>query len=273
MAVYGPCTSTIKPLLWYELDYVASLPHPIWCLGGDFNTTRWSFERNSSSCLSQGMVDSSNFISKNELLNIPLQDNKFTWSSHSSQPILSKLDRFLLSLHWEEFFPDSHALTLPKPTSDHCPKPFRFELAWMEELSLSTLIPSWWTSFSAQVSGGAGFRLQLKLQLLKAALKSWSKTVLGNYNLIKNDLLKKIEVLDCLEEHRPLSSPEADLRTQSKLDFLYTLKKEEIYWYQRSRVNWLKTGDHDSRFFHKIANCSRRDNSISSIKVNDRLLE
>ncbi|KAL4191825.1 hypothetical protein AMTRI_Chr06g190990 [Amborella trichopoda] len=158
--IYGPNSTSLRALLWAELDFIASLPHSAWYLGGDFNITRWSHERNSNSIISQGMMDFSDFISRNELLEIPLQGNRFTWSNHSSQPSLSKLDRLLLSSNWEEQFPGTHALAIPKPTSDHCPilldtlavrrglKPFRFELAWLEENSLSTLIPTWWNSFS-----------------------------------------------------------------------------------------------------------------------------
>ncbi|KAL4198611.1 hypothetical protein AMTRI_Chr03g46850 [Amborella trichopoda] len=143
----------------------------------------------------------------------------------------------------------------------------------MEAKSLSTLIPTGWTSFSAQISGRARFRLQSKIQLLKAALKSRSMSVSGNFNLIKAELLKTLQELGSLEESRPLSLPEADLISQSTLKYLSTLKKEEIYWYQRSRVNWLKTRNHNTHFFHKIANCRRRDNTISTIKVNSYFLE
>ncbi|KAL4194048.1 hypothetical protein AMTRI_Chr05g57320 [Amborella trichopoda] len=236
-----------------ELDVVAALPHLVWCLGDDFNITRWSHESNLNTNVSQGKLDFSAFISRQELLDIPIQGQAFTWSNHSAQPSLVKLDRFLLSLDWEVAFLDSHALTLPKPTSDHCPilhdtqaiyrgpKPFRFELAWLEEHSLLSLIPSWWNYFSSQVSSRAGFKLQTKIQLLKKSLKTWSQSRLGNYSQLKSSLLSSIQDLDKLEEARPLSKSEVLHRIQSKLEYLATLKKEELYWNQRSRVRWLKT--------------------------------
>ncbi|KAL4187680.1 hypothetical protein AMTRI_Chr09g40190 [Amborella trichopoda] len=114
-AIYGPCSPALHPRLCSELDLVASLPHHIWCLGGDFNITRWSSERNSNSSISQGMNDFSDFMSRQELLDVPLQGCRFTWSNHSPQPSLSKLARFLFSVDWEETFPSSHAMALAKP--------------------------------------------------------------------------------------------------------------------------------------------------------------
>ncbi|KAL4198521.1 hypothetical protein AMTRI_Chr03g46300 [Amborella trichopoda] len=93
--IYGPNSPTLRNRLWSELELVASLPHPIWCLGGDLI----SHERNSSTSISQGMRDFSDFISRNELLDIPLQGSRYTWSNHATNPTLSKLDRFLFSLN------------------------------------------------------------------------------------------------------------------------------------------------------------------------------
>ncbi|KAL4184546.1 hypothetical protein AMTRI_Chr10g226110 [Amborella trichopoda] len=195
------------------------------------------------------MLDFSDFISHNELLDIPLQDNLFTWSDHSSQPTLFKLDRFLTSLQWDDTFPGSHAMALPKPTSDYCPillqthsahrdlKPFRFELAWLEEPSLSSLIPQWWDSFSPLVSGRAGFILKRKLQLLKVDFRNWSRTIPRNFSQTKTFLPSAIQDLDLSEEFQPLSTAESNLRTQLKLDYFSTLNKEEIFWFQRSRSN------------------------------------
>ncbi|KAL4183783.1 hypothetical protein AMTRI_Chr11g156830 [Amborella trichopoda] len=240
-AVYGPNSASLRHRLWSELDQVAAIPHPIWALGGDFNVTRWPYERKSSTSISQDMRDFSEFINRQELLDSPLQGCRYTWSNHASEPSLSKLDRFLLSLNWEESFLTSSAIALPNPTSDHCPilldtmavrrgpKPFRFELAWLQESSLSTLIPTWCNSFSSQVRGRAGYRLQTKIQLLNASLKTWSRSTPCNYSLIKSSLLESIQQLNHLEECKPLNTTEKDLRTQSKMEYLSILKKEEIY--------------------------------------------
>ncbi|KAL4204347.1 hypothetical protein AMTRI_Chr01g131670 [Amborella trichopoda] len=140
MAIYGPNSPTLRNRLWSKLELVASLPHPIWRLGGDFNVIRWSHERNSSTSISQGMRDFSYFINWNELLDIPLQGSRYTWSNHTTNPTLSKLDRFLFSLNWEKHFPRSLTMALPKPISYHCPilldtlgvkrgpRPVKFEL-------------------------------------------------------------------------------------------------------------------------------------------------
>ncbi|KAL4198931.1 hypothetical protein AMTRI_Chr03g142470 [Amborella trichopoda] len=176
-AIYGPNSASLKHSWWSELDYVAALLQPISCLGGDFNVTRWSYERNSLTPISQDMRDFADFISRNELIDILLQGNHFTWSNHAlpSQNLIAS---------W------SHALVLPKPISDHCPifldtnivrrgsKPFRFELAWLEEASLTTMIPTWWDSLSSHVRGRAGYILQTKIQLLKASIKIGAKLYL-----------------------------------------------------------------------------------------------
>ncbi|KAL4183554.1 hypothetical protein AMTRI_Chr11g155680 [Amborella trichopoda] len=267
-SVYGPKWSSLRPRLWEELDDIAFLPHPIWCLGGDFNITRWSFERNSSNTISKSMIEFSDLISKHELIEIPLIGNQFTWSDHGAQPTQSTLDRFLVSPSWEESLTGSYALTLPIPTSDHClillntqpvprgPKPFWFELAWIQETDLASLIHLWWQSSST-------YRL-LNLGALHYKVTSQPP---------KKTQLNIIQDLDRLEESRALSPVEADLKQSTKLEFFSTLKKEELYWYQSSRVTWLKSGDLNTKFFHRVANCQQRANLIQTIKVSELLFD
>jgi hypothetical protein len=52
------------------------------------------------------------------------------------------------------------------------------------------------------------------------------------------------------------------------------LKQEEIYWAQRSRVNWLQWGDKNTNFFHNSATSRRARNRIRSLSyLNGNMVE
>ncbi|KAL4196746.1 hypothetical protein AMTRI_Chr04g247770 [Amborella trichopoda] len=72
------------------------------------------------------------------------------------------------------------------------------------------------------------------------SLENWRQSRSGNYSQLKSSWLSCIQDLDKIEEVRPLSDFEEQLQTQSKLEYLATLEKEAFFWYQRSRVKWLK---------------------------------
>ncbi|KAL5764159.1 hypothetical protein ACOSQ2_016753 [Xanthoceras sorbifolium] len=52
-------------------------------------------------------------------------------------------------------------------------------------------------------------------------------------------------------------------KIESDLDCL--LANEEIYWKQRSRIEWLKCGDKNTQFFHCTASVRRARNSIKRL--------
>ena len=47
------------------------------------------------------------------------------------------------------------------------------------------------------------------------------------------------------------------------------LVKEEKMWHQRSRINWLQTGDQNTKFFHTHASRRKMGNWIQGIEDND----
>ena len=47
---------------------------------------------------------------------------------------------------------------------------------------------------------------------------------------------------------------------------------EEISWRKNSRETWLKEGDRNTDFFHKMANAHRRRNCLNNISINGRKL-
>ena len=48
---------------------------------------------------------------------------------------------------------------------------------------------------------------------------------------------------------------------------------EEISWRQKSRELWLKDGDKNTGYFHKMANAHRRRNCLGKISINGKTLE
>jgi len=48
---------------------------------------------------------------------------------------------------------------------------------------------------------------------------------------------------------------------------------EETSWRQKSRALWLGKGDHNTKFFHRIANLHRKFNFMSEVTVDGNHFE
>lgn len=57
---------------------------------------RFITERSSRGRLTRAMENFSDFISEKALVDLPIIRGDFTWSSNRDQPILSRIDRFLV---------------------------------------------------------------------------------------------------------------------------------------------------------------------------------
>ncbi|RVW35135.1 hypothetical protein CK203_085898 [Vitis vinifera] len=61
---------------------------------------------------------------------------------------------------------------------------------------------------------------------------------------------------------------ELEVRKEAKGDFEKWALMEEVSWRQKSREVWLRRGDRNTDFFHKMANSHKRRNCLSKIKIN-----
>ncbi|XP_062176082.1 uncharacterized protein LOC133881144 [Alnus glutinosa] len=84
---------------------------------------------------------------------------------------------------------------------------------------------------------------------------------------MKQILLEEIKTFEGLEDERQLAWEERDKREQLKVDLEKVLCMQEISRRQKSRSTWLKEGDRNTGFFHRLANSHRRNNFISSLCI------
>ena len=253
-----------------------------WCIGGDFNVVLSPNDRNLEGGLSHPMRRFNEVVNELGLRDLPLQGGPFTWRGGNGNQCMSRLDRFLVSADWESQFSNVIQRTLPRPVSDHCPvlldsdgiksgpSPFRFENMWLKFEGFKDLLRGWWQSL--QFSGSYSFVLASKLKALKGILKVWNKEVFGRVETKKKEALSRISYWDEVEKNKELSLIEAEEREMARENYKEWVDMEEVSWRQKSREIWLKEGDRNTGFFHRMANSHRRRNSITSIRINGRNL-
>ncbi len=280
--VYGPTRVELKGVFLQELRDLESRVVGVWTLLGDFNLLFSCHDKNGPLANATDTLSFRNVISSLGLLDIPLSNRAFTWSNGRACPILERLDRAFVSRDWQLHFPRSSLKALARPCSDHspllltaysfvpAPQLFRFESFWLRYRGASDLIGESWVPSGAE--GDPALRFASKLSSLSGKLKDWSAGLSPYFSRLAALCLSWIEWLDKAEEFRLLGAGEVRLRCQLRERFDELSLQIEMKWKQRSRIQWLKVGDSNSKFFHAFANTRRNQNYISSIAAGPNLL-
>ncbi|RVW40734.1 Transposon TX1 uncharacterized 149 kDa protein [Vitis vinifera] len=226
--LYGPSKGRERRELWEELAAIKGLWNDPWCIAGDFNVVRFPAETSNGRQMSNAMREFSSFIEEFELVDPPLGSGAFTWIGGEGGALKARLDRFLFSGDWEERVTEAMQCLLTRPVSNHCP--ILLDCGGVRK-------------GKSPFRGSPSFVIAKKLQALKHDLKLWNKESLG----------------DVSEDRRSQGA--------ARDEFNHCVILEEISWRQKSRALWLKEGDSNTKFFHRMANARRRGNFISSLTV------
>ncbi len=122
---------------------------------GDFNAVYFPSERLGCTRFSPGMYSFSDWIDSHSLVDLPLVGGCYTWSSGTTPPSMSRIDRALVPLDWEAHYSDVKLKLLPRPIFDHQPlllvvgrmaggkSSFKFENMWLKEEGFASKVYSW----------------------------------------------------------------------------------------------------------------------------------
>ena len=96
-----------------------------------------------------------------------------------------------------------------------------------------------------------------KLKFVKLKLKEWNIVAFGDLKERKKLILTDLGRIDLIEQEGNLNLDLVLERTLRRRELEDVLLKEEVQWRQKSRVKWIKEGDCNSKFFHRVASGRR----------------
>jgi len=161
---------------------------------------------------------------------------------------------------------DHCAIVVKSSVTDWGPKPFRTFDVWQHSEGFNDVVRKAWEAPTSRGNNMKG--VKEKLKRVRIEVKQWNKEAVCNTKSRKQQLLAEIEDLDQHDDDENLSE---DMRVKrvEMLSQLRSLEEKEIaILKQKARVEWLKSGDTNSKFYHSILRWRATKNDIVGLRIN-----
>ncbi|MQM10051.1 hypothetical protein Taro_042937 [Colocasia esculenta] len=175
---------------------------------------------------------------------------------------LSKSDEFTSALEdvKEQYYIELALMAIEENSSEDSKE------MWISHDKFMGVVSEVWNANSDNILNPL-IRLQVKLKNVKKMLKLWNKEVFCHVSQMVRLAAEEAERLQGVFDETPSEDNRvAMFATNAKLHI--AMNKEEVFWKQKSRVDWLMNGDRNTTFYHATVNCNRKRSFIHRLKIN-----
>ncbi|GAV66801.1 Exo_endo_phos domain-containing protein [Cephalotus follicularis] len=269
------CDRKARLSLWDDLNHCADrFRNNPWAVLGDFNVTRYGGEHSASGRVTKAMHEFNSTITKAELEDLRGVGFHFTWSNMrgGSEAISKKLDRALGNWWWFKMAGDAYTMYYPPGISDHSPisiqmrdrqpykgRPFKFLNFWTEDCRFLAIVKQVW---DMPLSGSPLVVIHKKLKSLKGLLRGLGTRPDSKVKDLRSCLHSVQHALKSGVTDPSVVAKEKELRTEVG----QAARMEEAFYKQKSRIQWLKEGDSNTAYFHKMVKVRQSKNHLVGIK-------
>ncbi|CAA7024087.1 unnamed protein product [Microthlaspi erraticum] len=272
--LYGDPVKECREIVWDRLIHISLQRKGNWLMIGDFNEIMGNHEKRGGRRRAESsFLDFRKMINSCGMIDFPYKGNPMSWVGYrASGKVQCRLDRAIGNEDWHQSFSHTNVEYLKLWGSDHRPvlanilskasEPrhnFRFDKRWLGREGFEDTVKAGW-NMQPDTENGDVYR---KTHTCRRAIAAWKRTC-------KTNSAKKIdEIKEQLEHAQTDLSISNDVFLNLKNNLCLAYREEELHWKQKSRVNWLKEGDHNTKFFHATTKQRRARNRITKIKRSD----
>ncbi|KAA3490114.1 reverse transcriptase [Gossypium australe] len=257
--LYGSPYLRDQNLVWNLLRRLNQECNYPWLVAGDFNEIMYSFEKSGGLPRDQRRMEVfRDILEECQLMDIGYSGVWYTWERGNlpETNIRERLDRGVANGKWINLFPLGSIQHIPYSTPNHCP--LLIMQIDSQEIEVFTLKPGrlWRNHLRRslkEIWESSLKPLMDKLKNLQIGLTKWTNTLKGKKGELKKRLTKELETM--LKEDRDDETFSKIIDTKIHLNM--EIEKDEVYWEQRARVNWLQFGDRNTAYFHNCATARR----------------
>jgi hypothetical protein len=261
---------------------LAAIEHSAWLCIGDFNETLYATEHFSRTARPEWQMRAFREVIEHcSFSDLGWSGVEYTWDNGQmgESNVKARLDRAFGNEVFLNKFEHISMWHIVTTESDHCfvlvkfcenmaeergrgGKQFRYENVWQTHADYDKLVLDNWQKGAG--AAGLGGVVQA-LNLMQESLSSWGAKDFGCLAGKGRKLRQKLDRLRGRSVRRGPTDEEKAIVKQLR----ETLRQEEIWMKQRSRVQWLREGDRNTAYFHSQAAQRKRINKISDLERSD----